>query len=311
MKINRNLTIVTYHYVRDIKNSQFPKINGLEFKKFKKQLDYLQENYNIITTTQLINAKKNIKELPVNSCYLTFDDGFKDHIKYVLPEILKRKIHSSFFIPGLVFNEKKVLNVHKIHFILASVNNYHLLKTKIETLALENGLGKYDLKKFWKKYGKPNSYDNAEVNYIKRLLQRAFSLELRNKIINKLFREFVGESESSFSKKLYMSKNDIRKLVKSGMYVGCHGYSHNWLDSLTYNEQKKDIKAGIKSLKKIGVFKKDWIMCYPYGAYNIDTLNILKKEKCLIGLTVKKGFANIRTMNSLTMPRLDTNELPK
>ena len=72
MKINRNLTIVTYHYVRNIRNSQFPKIKGLEFKKFKKQLDYLQENYNIITTKELINAKKKHKGITYKRLLFNF-----------------------------------------------------------------------------------------------------------------------------------------------------------------------------------------------------------------------------------------------
>ena len=42
------LTIVMYHHVRKIKNSKYPKIKGLEFISFKRQLDYLENNYKII-----------------------------------------------------------------------------------------------------------------------------------------------------------------------------------------------------------------------------------------------------------------------
>ena len=35
--------------------------------------------------------------IPENSCLLTFDDGYKDHIDYVLPELMKRKLQGSFF----------------------------------------------------------------------------------------------------------------------------------------------------------------------------------------------------------------------
>ena len=38
-----NLTIVIYHYVRKIKNSNYPKIKGLEIAGFKRQLDYLEK----------------------------------------------------------------------------------------------------------------------------------------------------------------------------------------------------------------------------------------------------------------------------
>ena len=32
--------IVAYHYVRPIKNSQYPEIKGLELEEFKKQIEY-------------------------------------------------------------------------------------------------------------------------------------------------------------------------------------------------------------------------------------------------------------------------------
>ena len=47
-----------YHYVRKIKNSLYPKIKGLEFSKFKKQLNYLNKNYTIITPDEFIEKKK-------------------------------------------------------------------------------------------------------------------------------------------------------------------------------------------------------------------------------------------------------------
>ena len=37
---NNNIYIVMYHYVREIKNSKFPNLKGLEFEDFKKQINY-------------------------------------------------------------------------------------------------------------------------------------------------------------------------------------------------------------------------------------------------------------------------------
>ena len=50
-----NITIVTYHYVREISGSNYPNIKGLEFSGFKRQLDYLEKNFNIIKPLDLIN----------------------------------------------------------------------------------------------------------------------------------------------------------------------------------------------------------------------------------------------------------------
>ena len=38
-KTMNNLTIVMYHYVRDLKNSRYPDIKGLDVSLFKEQID--------------------------------------------------------------------------------------------------------------------------------------------------------------------------------------------------------------------------------------------------------------------------------
>ena len=71
MTVN-DLTIVMYHYVRDVKESKYPKINGLEVSGFIRQLDHLADNFNIVKAEDVINCVKHGSKLPVNSCLLTF-----------------------------------------------------------------------------------------------------------------------------------------------------------------------------------------------------------------------------------------------
>ena len=50
------LYISMYHYTRYIKNSRYPAIKGLELEDFKRQLDFFEENFNIITMEEVIEA---------------------------------------------------------------------------------------------------------------------------------------------------------------------------------------------------------------------------------------------------------------
>ena len=136
------LTIVMYHYVRPIENSRYPGLKGLELEGFKRQLDYLSNRYTFITAEQLIAHSLGNEELPLNSCYLTFDDGFKDHIKHVMPELLARNIQGSFFPPADAIVKREMLDVHAVHFILASTSDYpfkELIKKNKYTVAMLKG----------------------------------------------------------------------------------------------------------------------------------------------------------------------------
>jgi len=314
-KINK-LTIIMYHYVRPINSSKFSKIKGLEVKNFKKQLDYLLGNYKFITSEQLIAYSLGEDNLPNNSCYLTFDDGFKDHIKYVMPELIKRKIQGSFFPPSQAIDNRELLDVHAIHFILASSKNIDKVFIDLNNMCLDLGLTKSKLNSFYNTYAVPLRYANGNVDsaktiYCKRMLQVVLPIEIRLQIISNLFKKYVGINTNEFAEDLYMSLSDIKKLIENGMYIGSHGHNHIWLGKAQKFEQIKDIKLSLYFLKKVGAKTNNWVMCYPYGSYNADTLKILREKNCLIGLTTKSGMSNLNQAKLLELNRYDANDFPQ
>ena len=50
---------------------------------------------------------------------MTFDDGLKCHYN-VAKFLSEQKLNAIFFIPSLDFKNRKILNVHKVHIILAT-----------------------------------------------------------------------------------------------------------------------------------------------------------------------------------------------
>ncbi len=300
-----------YHYVRPIKGSRWPEIKGLELDGFKRQLDYLLSNFEILTADDIISAVMYDKILPNNACWLTFDDGYKDHSSYVLPELLKRKIQGSFFPPVKPIIDRKMLDVNSIHHILASTKNINMLVNDLNNEIRDYGYSNRDICNLWNDYAVETRYDAKEVEYIKSQLQHALPESVRNTITSSLFQKYVGLSQTDFADELYMTEIDVRELVNSGMYVGSHGYSHLWLDKVGRNLQRSEIESSLKFLNSVGARTINWIMCYPYGAYNEDTLDLLGKLKCAVGVTTQVGKANLFDHNPLELPRFDTNDFPQ
>lgn len=307
----KQLTIVMYHYVRPIKNSKYPGIKGLEFEGFRRQLDYLSSKYSLITAEQLINYSRGGIDLPKNPCYLTFDDGYKDHIEFVMPELLSRKIQGSFFPPADAIEKRSMLDVNAIHFILVSTLDYKGLVKELNIACLECGLNALDLNLLHDKWSKASRYDPPEIKYVKNMLQHALPKDIRSRIVSNLFKKYVGRTQIEFSEELYLSISDTKELVNNGMYVGSHGCRHVWLDKESKSGQLDEINLSLKFLEKLGACTNDWIMCYPYGAYNDDTLSILESNNCAIGLTTEVGFANLNKSKMLELSRFDTNDFPQ
>ena len=305
-----DLTIVMYHYIRPIIGSEFPGIKGLEIEGFKRQLDFLENNYSIVSSEQVIDKIIKNKKLPPKACWLTFDDGYKDHYQYVLPELINRNLSGAFFPPRVAIKENKVLDVNSIHHILSCSDDINKLVNDLNDLCLQLGMTNEQIHTYYKDYGVANRFDNADTIFIKRMLQHVLPEQIRNEITSILFEKIVGIPEAKFSSRLYMSIDEVRKLVSSGMYVGSHGSMHYWLDRISPQKQKVDISSSLEFLEEVGAPTSNWIMCYPYGAYNNTTLSLLKEMGASIGITTDFRKANLEIDDPLILPRLDTNDFP-
>ena len=130
--MNRNVTIVMYHYVRDLKRSRFPAIKGLSIERFCYQLDYIEAHYTPIAVAELLEAlAPEGHDLPPNPILLTFDDGYSDHFTNVFPRLDARGIQGCFFPPAQAILEHKVLDVNKIQFVLATVPDAGILLDQV------------------------------------------------------------------------------------------------------------------------------------------------------------------------------------
>lgn len=308
----RSATIVMYHYVRELRSSRYPEIKGLSIDDFKGQIKYIKKHYNVISADDLMDAAENDAELPPQALLLTFDDGYLDHFINVFPILDAEKLPGCFFPPVKCILERQVLDVNKIHFILASTADKNQLVDYIDRTVdarrAADGLQSRDY--YWQMCAIANRFDPAEVLYIKRMLQRELPEQLRNQIIDELFRKYVSADEQAFAQELYMNADQIACLQRNGMYVGNHGYDHYWLNTLTEAQQQREIELSLQFLQSIGSDTQRWMMCYPYGAYNEQLLTLLRQRCCVAGVTTQVGIADLQQDCALTLPRFDTNDLP-
>jgi peptidoglycan/xylan/chitin deacetylase (PgdA/CDA1 family) len=206
-----------------------------------------------------------------------------------------------------------VLDVNKIHFVLAAAPAKEKLVQFILD-AIDQYQSQYDLapsQEYWKQFASPSRYDGADVMFCKRLLQRELPLPLRTKVTDQLFRRHVTQDEVAFACELYATSDQLATMHRCGMYIGSHGYSHAWLNRLSPAEQENEIDSSLNFLRSLGADSERWMMCYPYGGYDESLLRILKSRRCLVGLTTQIGLADLGEHHPLTLPRLDTNDLPK
>ena len=318
------LYIAMYHYTRDLKHSRYPEIKGLDKELFKNQIEFMKNSFNVVTMEQVLEniQGEGMHGLPENALLLTFDDGYADNYTVAYPILEEYGLQGSFFIPGKTFATHQLLDVNKIHYILASADIYKLVDDLKKQMDYYRG-SEYQYAstdELFHDYAVANRFDIKETIFVKRMLQTVLPEKLRNTISSNLFEKYVGVTEEQLAYELYMTEEQlayelymteeqIRTIKRHGMFIGIHGYDHYWLGNLPEDKMKQDILMALDTLDEF-IDRKQWVMNYPYGSYNQEVIRYIRQQGACIGLTTDVRVAEIGKDSAFELPRLDCNDFP-
>ncbi len=305
------LFISMYHYTRDLKHSRYPGIKGLDIRLFRQQMEFFKTNCNVVTMEQVIDAAKGNSMLPENAVLLTFDDGYIDNFTCAYPILEEFGFQGSFFIPGKTFTTHQLLDVNKIHYIIASADIGKLVTDVKQKMDYYRGreFDYPDTEELWNQYAVDERFDGKETIFVKRILQTVLPEMVRKQIADDLFDKYVGVTQEQLAYELYMTPEQIRTLKKNGMFIGLHGYDHYWLGNLPHEQMKEDILKALDTIEEF-IDPKEWVMNYPYGDYSDEVVEFIKDKGAVIGLTTDVAVARIGMDSNFLLPRLDCNDFP-
>jgi peptidoglycan/xylan/chitin deacetylase (PgdA/CDA1 family) len=288
-----------FHDIRNLENTNYPNRYNLKSflneEQFRFQVDKIRNRYKIISSLDVKNI--DIKNDSNDYAILTFDDGLSDHYN-VYKHLKSLKLSGTFLVPKMPVIKNKVMNTHKIQFILASADE-KIIKDEILSL--------FDNKEeIWKEYSVTkwkNNWWSKEMIFITNFLRRYRDDKVNNyQLTNHLFETFVSKDELDFSKDLYLNLENIEEMSNNGMVIGGHGdISENLL---LINDYKSDIN---ESKKFISSYSNDFVFSYPNGGYNDDIKDHMSDINCIISYTIKPTtITELDDIDYLEFPRYDS-----
>ncbi|CAB4664482.1 unannotated protein [freshwater metagenome] len=280
------LPILMYHYVRPNGMRMSMRHHVLDLDLFNQQLDVMAQKFEFTLGNQLLNAGGDGSVME-NRIWLTFDDGYRDCIDYVLPSLLKRNATATVFVPTEAIFERKLLDVTKIHLLLSSTQSISdiisVSRQYYSDANLESVVGE-SFDQLYEKFGIPNVYNDSNNHFIKNLFQKLSPISVRKQFLNQVFEFFVKRSESSWVDELYMSPDDVAYLSAAGIEFGTHGHSHEWLANLPAEDQVSELTKSFKFLDTVTDSRTNRLIAYPFGSYSETTLNIARGLGVQIGV---------------------------
>jgi len=302
--------ILMYHYVRPLTKRMSERHNILDIDLFDQQVNVMTQKYEFILAKDLLTLDAN-SSAPENKIWLTFDDGYRDCIEYVLPCLLKNQARGTFYVPTEAIFERKLLDVNKIHILLSGrVTPNEIVKLAHQYFSdagLEETLN-ITFNDLFVKYGVANLWNDRETEFIKKLFQKIIPTDIRKTYLAHVFSQLIERTESSWVDELYLTPDDVQMLVDNGMEIGSHGHSHEWLAEMTVERQRDELTKSFAHLDNSVNDGKVRLMCCPFSSYNDDTLNILRSLGVRIGVLNRiETYANFElgAYDLLELDRID------
>jgi peptidoglycan/xylan/chitin deacetylase (PgdA/CDA1 family) len=95
------LTVLNYHRIDDPERSGFdtylPNVSATPLE-FARQMDYVAENYRVLSGAELADCIERQRKLPPHSAVITFDDGYYDNYSNAYPVLKARKLSAIIFL---------------------------------------------------------------------------------------------------------------------------------------------------------------------------------------------------------------------
>lgn len=288
LKLHGGCAVLLYHRVTKLETD--PQLLSVSPVNFDSQIEFLKENYNLISIEEFKHTLLSKKKFPKKSIILTFDDGYADNYLDALPILEKYSAQALFYIATGTLNTSNEYwwdAVERIILLSESQpvsSNYKIADQEFDLQNLSSEK--------------------------KQKLYQSFLPLLRN--MNSRKREGIIEELSElFQSKLgrsthrAMTFEELKNMIKShSAVIGAHTHLHPSLGALSYDEQLNEINESKQILEEL-LKEKITHFSYPFGTihdYNQDSINICKQLDFELVAANYPSIAN-RKSNPYCFPR--------
>jgi peptidoglycan/xylan/chitin deacetylase (PgdA/CDA1 family) len=304
------LHVATYHYVRDLPRTRFPKIKGMLLDDFRNQVKAITESFEMATIESSIAFLTGKYSPRRDLCLMTFDDGLREHYADVTPILAERHVQGIFFLISSCLEDGIVAPVHMNHFLMAHLDFDSYRRAFMETVRAMGFGQQLDAPLHPSVFQRTYPLDTPEVAQFKYLFNFVLPASARDMAVRTLFKQHLGE-EKQFGAELYLNWAEARDMQRVGMVIGGHSHEHRPLATLRYPELFADLTKNWNLIQKKLAPQELWPFSYPYGksdSFNRNTVEILRQLGYRFALCTEPGN-NLPGTDLFAVRRVDCKDV--
>jgi len=252
----RGSRILIYHGICQQDQTRFNPI-FLTHKTFEQHLKFYKKHFNVVSLDDYYQQK--FSDQKFNIC-LTFDDGFANNYKYVLPLLEQYQIPATFFVTAIRDAGCDIL----WNDFLGIISKYGPDQISFKDESYRKGIH--------------NKYISTKtgISLVERLRSGGFAEKAEMMDILYPLAPFKNNKhEKDYWQQ--MTTTQIKALSDSPFAnIGAHGYFHNDLARIDINDVKTELIDSKRYLENI-IQKPINSLAFPYGSYTTEVVRVAKQ----------------------------------
>ena len=249
---------------------------------FRKQLQFVKDQYNVISPEEFLLWCEAGRELPPRSLLLTCDDGLRNSLSDMLPILQEFELECLFFVTGASLSQTPTMLWYEELYLmfLAAPESVPLELLEIGLRADTNQQERRSL--WWALVKTLSQYD---WNRRRTLLGRIrMQLGLSEKWDAQYREDPVLSRRFSV-----LNQSELHQLAGAGMCIGAHTLSHPMLSQSSLDAAWREISDSKHGLEQ-ALGHEIWAFAYPFG----DSFSVTSREVQMARRAEFKGaFLNV------------------
>jgi peptidoglycan/xylan/chitin deacetylase (PgdA/CDA1 family) len=220
--------------------------------QFEAALQYLQRHFHPVSYDQIHDWYAGRAELPPRAVHLSFDDGFGECYRVVVPLLLQYGIPSTFFVTTDWIDNRAMFFRHKVSLCIDALRHLERDALAMVLGSLSNALGwplrnKAGLESWLRSLGR----DNTPL------------VDMAGKMLGLDFASFVQD------RRVYLASDEIREMAAQGFTIGSHSISHPKMNALSADEMEVEVLGSVRFVRELT--GADVVpFSFPHSAFGID-----------------------------------------
>jgi len=223
---------------------------------FRKQLQFLKVNYNVIAPEQFFLFLQSNEDLPPRSVLLTCDDGLKNTLTEMLPVLAEFNLKCLFCVTGASLDYLPSMLWHEeLYLMLLRSNRAQLELPGMPKCSLS---GTEQKRALWSRLLLKLSQVDANA-------RRSRLNDLRVQLcLPEDWTAQYSSDEGLRSRFFLLNGEELQQLLRAGMTIGAHTGSHPVLSQLPDNLAWEEISQCRDALER-ALGQPLWALAYPFG----------------------------------------------